>query len=126
MEWTNRLILGDSPVVINSLAKREDLAGKVQMIYMDPPYGIRFSANFQPLITGSFPYFKTQDDSNQLHAKSFIYETAPHITLRSIAQNLALNPIFAKWEPILKGKLEMLNRTHHKVSPYRASTVFTS
>jgi len=46
--WTNRLILGDSLQVMTSLAKREDLAGKVQMIYMDPPYGIRFGSNFQP------------------------------------------------------------------------------
>jgi adenine-specific DNA-methyltransferase len=46
--WTNRLILGDSLQVMTSLARREDLAGKVQMIYMDPPYGIRFASNFQP------------------------------------------------------------------------------
>jgi len=48
VDWSNRLILGDSLVVMNSLAKREDLAGKVQMIYIDPPYGIKFSSNFQP------------------------------------------------------------------------------
>lgn len=35
---------------MSSLARREDLAGKVQMIYMDPPYGIKFGSNFQPLI----------------------------------------------------------------------------
>ncbi len=46
--WANRLILGDSLQVMSSLARREDLAGKVQMIYMDPPYGIRFASNFQP------------------------------------------------------------------------------
>jgi adenine-specific DNA-methyltransferase len=46
--WTNRLILGDSLQVMTSLARRKDLAGKVQMIYMDPPYGIRFGSNFQP------------------------------------------------------------------------------
>ena len=44
----NRLILGDSLQVMSSLARREDLAGKVQMIYMDPPYGIKFASNFQP------------------------------------------------------------------------------
>jgi adenine-specific DNA-methyltransferase len=48
IDWTNRLILGDSLEVMASLAHREDLAGKVQMIYMDPPYGIRFGSNFQP------------------------------------------------------------------------------
>jgi adenine-specific DNA-methyltransferase len=45
--WTNRLILGDSLEVMASLAKREDLAGKVQAIYMDPPYGIKYGSNFQ-------------------------------------------------------------------------------
>lgn len=48
--WTNRLILGDSLQVMSSLARREDLAGKVQMIYLDPPYGIKFASNFQPEI----------------------------------------------------------------------------
>ncbi len=48
IDWTNRLILGDSLQVMASLARREDLAGKVQMIYIDPPYGIRFGSNFQP------------------------------------------------------------------------------
>ncbi len=50
VEWTNRLILGDSLMVMSSLAQREDLAGKVQMIYIDPPYGIKFSSNFQPTV----------------------------------------------------------------------------
>ncbi|HJT35101.1 MAG TPA: site-specific DNA-methyltransferase, partial [Pirellulales bacterium] len=48
--WTNRLILGDSLQVMSSLARREDLSGKVQMIYLDPPYGIKFASNFQPEI----------------------------------------------------------------------------
>ncbi|MCR4414261.1 MAG: site-specific DNA-methyltransferase [Thermoguttaceae bacterium] len=48
IDWTNRLILGDSLQVMASLARREDLAGKVQMIYIDPPYGIKFASNFQP------------------------------------------------------------------------------
>jgi hypothetical protein len=41
IDWTNRMILGNSLAVMASLAKREDLAGKVQMIYIDPPYGIK-------------------------------------------------------------------------------------
>ena len=45
--WTNRLILGDSLQVMASLAEREGLAGKVQCIYLDPPYGIKFNSNFQ-------------------------------------------------------------------------------
>jgi len=48
IDWTNRLLLGDSLQVMASLARREDLAGKVQMIYLDPPYGIKFASNFQP------------------------------------------------------------------------------
>lgn len=48
VDWANRMILGDSLQVMASLARREDLAGKVQMIYLDPPYGIRFGSNFQP------------------------------------------------------------------------------
>jgi len=50
VDWSNRLILGDSLQVMSSLARREDLAGKVQMIYFDPPYGIKFGSNFQPEI----------------------------------------------------------------------------
>jgi adenine-specific DNA-methyltransferase len=45
--WTNRLILGDSLMVMTSLAEKEGLKNKVQMIYMDPPYGIRFGSNWQ-------------------------------------------------------------------------------
>src|SRR5690606_6482824 len=45
--WTNRMILGDSLQVMASLAERENLRGKVQMVYIDPPYGIRFNSNWQ-------------------------------------------------------------------------------
>ena len=45
--WTNRMILGDSLNVMASLAEREGLRGKVQAIYIDPPYGIKFNSNFQ-------------------------------------------------------------------------------
>ena len=48
VDWANRMILGDSLQVMASLARREELAGKVQMIYIDPPYGIKFASNFQP------------------------------------------------------------------------------
>ena len=46
-EWSNRLILGDSLLVMTSLVEREQLRGKVQMVYMDPPYGIKFGSNWQ-------------------------------------------------------------------------------
>lgn len=45
--WSNRMILGDSLQVMASLAERENLRGKVQMIYIDPPYGIKFGSNWQ-------------------------------------------------------------------------------
>ena len=45
--WSNRLIIGDSLLVMNSLAEKEGLKGAVQMIYMDPPYGIKFGSNWQ-------------------------------------------------------------------------------
>jgi adenine-specific DNA-methyltransferase len=45
--WSNRMILGDSLQVMASLAEKENLRGKVQMIYLDPPYGIRFNSNWQ-------------------------------------------------------------------------------
>jgi len=48
LDWSNRMILGDSLVVMNSLLERERLAGSVQCVYIDPPYGIRYQSNFQP------------------------------------------------------------------------------
>ena len=48
--WSNRLIAGDSLLVMNSLLEKEGLAGQVQMIYVDPPYGIRYGSNFQPFV----------------------------------------------------------------------------
>jgi adenine-specific DNA-methyltransferase len=45
--WSNRMILGDSLQVMASLAEKEDLRGQVQMIYLDPPYGIKFGSNWQ-------------------------------------------------------------------------------
>jgi adenine-specific DNA-methyltransferase len=48
--WQNRMILGDSLSVMNSLLEFEGLAGQVQMIYIDPPYGVKFGSNFQPFV----------------------------------------------------------------------------
>lgn len=48
--WANRLIAGDSLLVMNSLLQKESMAGKVQMIYIDPPYGIKYGSNFQPFV----------------------------------------------------------------------------
>jgi len=46
--WANRLVAGDSLLVMNSLLQKESMAGQVQMIYIDPPYGIKYGSNFQP------------------------------------------------------------------------------
>ena len=48
--WSNRLVAGDSLLVMNSLLEKEGMAGKVQMVYIDPPYGIRYGSNFQPFV----------------------------------------------------------------------------
>lgn len=60
--WTNRMILGDSLQAMASLAEREGLRGKVQCVYIDPPYGIRFNSNFQWSTTST-----TVKDGNAAH-----------------------------------------------------------
>lgn len=49
-KWVNRMVLGDSLVVMNSLLQYEGLGGQVQMIYIGPPYGVKFGSNFQPFV----------------------------------------------------------------------------
>ena len=63
----------------------------------------------QRILTSRFDYYKTEDGSNTVGADNFRYKTVPHITLGGIANNVALDPIFAKWEPILDEKLDKLN-----------------
>ena len=65
VDWANRMILGDSLQVMASLARRENLAGKVQMIYVDPPYGIQFRSNFQPDLGNIQPEDKQRDFSRE-------------------------------------------------------------
>lgn len=48
--WTNRLVAGDSLLVMNSLIEKEGLGGQIQTVYIDPPYGIRYGSNFQPFV----------------------------------------------------------------------------
>ncbi|MFN3677712.1 MAG: site-specific DNA-methyltransferase [Sphingomonas pseudosanguinis] len=48
--WTNRLVLGDSLQVMNSLLEYEGMGGQVQMLYFDPPYGVKYGSNFQPFV----------------------------------------------------------------------------
>lgn len=49
-KWKNRLIAGDSLLVMNSLLEKEGMGGQVQMVYIDPPYGIKYGSNFQPFV----------------------------------------------------------------------------
>jgi adenine-specific DNA-methyltransferase len=48
--WSNRFVAGDSLLVMNSLLEKEAMGGKVQMVYFDPPYGIKYGSNFQPFV----------------------------------------------------------------------------
>lgn len=48
--WSNRIIAGDSLLVMNSLLEKEGMAGQIQMIYIDPPYGVKYGSNFQPFV----------------------------------------------------------------------------
>lgn len=63
--WANRLIAGDSLLVMNSLLQKESMAGKVQMIYIDPPYGINYGSNFQPFVGKRNVKDKTDADLTQ-------------------------------------------------------------
>src|SRR5262249_39303383 len=60
--WVNRMILGDSLVVMNSLLQYEGLGGQVQMVYVDPPYGVKFGSNFQPFVRSREVDHNSDDD----------------------------------------------------------------
>ncbi len=65
VDWTNRLIAGDSLVIMNSMLEKENMAGQVQMIYFDPPYGIKYGSNFQPFINKKDVKDKKDEDLSQ-------------------------------------------------------------
>jgi 16S rRNA G966 N2-methylase RsmD len=83
--WVNRLILGDSLVVINSLLKYEGLGGQVQCIYVDPPYGVKFGSNFQPDKTNA--YFRNQTTGTMLNVTDLT-----KVTTTRIIGNITDNP----------------------------------
>ena len=74
------------------------------------------SLTLQRILTATYDYYKLKDKSEGV-AGGFVNKTVPHITLRSIAHNTGLDPIFAKHEPILEEKLEILNRALAEVTP---------
>ncbi len=93
-EWVNRLILGDSLVVMNSLLRYEGLGGQVQMIYMDPPYGVKFDSNFQPFVR-SRDVKHNDDDSltrepEMVQAYRDTWELGPHSYLTYLRDRLLL------------------------------------
>lgn len=92
--WANRLVLGDSLLVMNSLLEREQMAGKVQCIYLDPPYGVKFNSNFQPSI--SRRDVKDGDDASltrepeQIHAYRDTWTLGVHSYLTYLRDRLLL------------------------------------
>ena len=63
--WSNRLVAGDSLLVMNSLITKESMGGCVQMIYIDPPYGIKYGSNFQPFVNKRDVKDRSDDDLTQ-------------------------------------------------------------
>lgn len=92
MDWANRLILGDSLVAMTSLLERERMAGKVQLVYVDPPYGINFNSNFQARISNRSP--KETDDAaitrepEQIQAYRDTWELGIHSYLTYLRERL--------------------------------------
>lgn len=65
VDWTNRMIAGDSLVIMNSMLEKEGMAGQVQMVYIDPPYGIKYGSNFQPFVDKRDVKDKKDEDLSQ-------------------------------------------------------------
>ncbi|MCX8013691.1 MAG: site-specific DNA-methyltransferase, partial [Rectinema sp.] len=89
--WINRLIAGDSLLVMTSLAEKEGLRGKVQMIFFDPPFGIKYRSNFQPYITNT----NVEDDDlttepEQIRAFRDTWELGIHSYLSYLRDRLAI------------------------------------
>ena len=97
VDWSNRLIIGDSLLMMNSLVNKEGMAGKVQMIYIDPPYGIGYKSNFQVTIP-SVDVKDGQDNSlsrepEQIKAFRDTWELGIHSYLSYLRDRLLLSKI---------------------------------
>ena len=91
--WQNRLIRGDSRRIMASLAQRDRLAGQVQMVFYDPPYGIRFNSNFQPSVKNRGVGAAAKDLPNDpaiVQAFRDTYENGIHSYLDNIRRNAVL------------------------------------
>ena len=93
-KWVNRMILGDSLVVMNSLLHYEGLGGEVQMMYIDPPYGVKFGSNFQPFVRKRD--VKHNDDADMTREPEMVqsyrdtWELGPHSYLTYLRDRLLL------------------------------------
>ena len=88
--WQNRLILGDSLQVMNSLLQYENMGGKVQMVYMDPPYGIKFGGNFQPFVKNAM--LKTVMTTASVGSRKWCKPIGTHGIRRSFVVDLYARP----------------------------------
>ena len=91
--WSNRLIAGDSLVVMNSLLEKEGMAGKVQCVYMDPPYGIEYKSNFQPFVNNTIVTEKDQDltaEPESIKAFSDTWELKTHSYISYLRDRIKL------------------------------------
>ena len=92
--WTNRLVAGDSLLVMNSLLEKEGLGGQVQMIYIDPPYGISYGSNFQPFVNRREVTDKDEDltaEPEQIRAFRDTWEMGIHSYLAYLRDRLLLS-----------------------------------
>lgn len=92
--WCNRLVAGDSLLVMNSLLEKEGLGGKVQTVYIDPPYGIRYGSNFQPFVnrhnTGEDSDGGLTGEPEQIRAFRDTWELGVHSYLTYLRDRLLL------------------------------------
>ena len=92
--WSNRLIAGDSLLVMNSLLEKEGLGGQVQMVFIDPPYGIRYGSNFQPFVNKRDVKDNKDEDLTQepetIRAFRDTWELGIHSYLTYLQNRLAL------------------------------------
>ncbi len=92
-DWTNRLIAGDSLMVMNSLLRKEGMAGKLQMVYIDPPYGITYNSNFQPFVNKTVVRDKDEDipaEPEMIQAFRDTWELGIHSYLTHLRDRLLL------------------------------------
>ena len=89
--WSNRMIAGDSLLVMNSLLEKEGMAGKVQMVYLDPPYGIKYGSNFQPFVNKR----GVKDGKAEAHA----HNAAAYVELNPVRAAM----VSAPWELSVQG-----------------------